>query len=89
MAAIQQSLAAGRYRVLAHFAQRMDERSLFWSDVLAVFDSPAEVRGQGLDQYERPKWVVGGRAADGLPLEIGCVLDVDDRGNVVVFITIY
>ncbi len=86
---IQECVAAERYFVLPHFVQRMDRRGFFWADVLAVIDSPGGVRSDGRDRYDRPKWIVSGRAAEGLDVELVCVIDRDDRGNVTVFITIY
>lgn len=89
LATIQDCVASGRYRVLAHFVRRMDQRCLFWPDVQAVVDSPHDVKDDGLDDYDRPKWILRGRATSGLELEIVCALDVDDRGAATVFITAY
>jgi hypothetical protein len=89
LSVIRKCVAAGRYTVLLHFVQRLDERGLFWPDVRAVLDDPSGVRYDGHDRYDRPKWIVAGDAADDLPIEIVCVLDEDERGNVTVFITIY
>jgi hypothetical protein len=89
LADIRRCVAAGRWRMLVHFVQRMDERGLFWPDVLAVLDSPAAVEDEGADDFGRPKWKVAGRATDGLELEIVCVLDTDTVGRVTVFITLY
>jgi hypothetical protein len=86
---IRTCVAADRIQVLPHFRQRMGERGLVWPDVLAILDDPHAVRGQGRDRYERPKWLVSGDAADGEPIEIVCVLDENERGEITVFITIY
>ena len=86
---IRRCVSVGRYRLLPHFTQRMDERGLFWPDMLAVLDEPADVRDAGADRYGRPKWIVGGMTADGLPVEILCVLDVDENGDITVFLTAY
>lgn len=86
---IRECVAAERYVVLPHFVQRLDKRGLFWPDVRAVLDDPSGVRDGGRERYDRPKWIVAGDAPDGLPIEIVCVLDEDERGNVTVFITIY
>ncbi len=86
---IRRCVEQGRYRVLEHFAQRMDQRGMFWPDVLAVVDDPAEVRPGGPEEFGRPKWIINGTAADGLEVEIVCVLDHDERGRLTVFITIY
>ncbi len=89
LAIIRECVAADRCIPLQHFVDRMSERGLFWPDVLAIADAPTGVRGQGLDEFDRPKWVLSGTAADGVALEFVCVLDTDDRGHVTVFITIY
>jgi len=86
---IRACVARGRYRVLTHFTQRMDQRGLVWPDVLAVLDAPGAVRSGGRDRFGRPKWLVGGTATAGDPLEIVCVLDVDEHGEHTVFITLY
>jgi len=87
--AIRKCVAAGRYRVLTHFAQRMDERGLFWPDVLAVLRQPDDVRDGGPERWGRPKWIVAGESAAGERVELVCVLDRDEHGNLAVFITIY
>ena len=89
LAAIRESLAAGRYRLTPHFRQRLAERGLLWADVLCVLDLPASVRSGGEERFGRPKWIVAGRAADGLAMEIVCVLDQDAHGRWTVFITAY
>ena len=86
---IRGCVAAERYVVLPHFRQRLAERGFFWPDVLAVIDSPADVRFDGDDEFERPKWLIGGKADYGLPIELVCVMDTDDRGRLTVFITVY
>ncbi len=86
---IQKCVAAKRYIVLPHFVQRMDRRGFFWADVLAVIDGPGDVRFDGHDRFDRPKWIVSGETIDGLDVELVCAIDRDDRGNVTVFITIY
>ena len=82
-------MLAGQYRVLAHFVHGMDLRGLFWPDIQAVADSPRMVKDGGPDRFGRAKWRLSGRTTDGLDLEIVCVLDRDERGNLVVFITAY
>jgi len=86
---IRRCVEAGRYRLVLHFMQRMDERGLFWPDVAAVLDKPTDVRDGGPEHWGRPKWIVTGRSAAGDELELVCVLDKDDRGKLVVFITLY
>jgi len=89
LATIRRCVEDERYVVLPHFTQRMDQRGLFWPDVLAVLDEPTGVRGDGRDKDDRAKWIVGGKTPDGLAIEIVCALDVDENGDVTVFITIY
>lgn len=86
---IQECIDDGRYRLLRHFTKRMDRRGLFWPELLAVIGEPESVEDDGLDRYDRPKWIIGGKAADGLPVEMVCVLDRDERGDETVFITLY
>ncbi len=86
---IRECVAAERFTLLSHFRERMAWRGLLWGDVLAVLDTPTGVRDEGPDRFGRPKWIVSGTAADGLGIDIVCVLDKDERGNVTVFITIY
>ena len=86
---IQECVAAKRYVVLPHFVHRMDRRGFFWADVLAVIDNPSDVHFDGHDRYDRPKWIVTGKTADGLTVKLVCAIDRDDRGNVTVFITIF
>ena len=89
LSVIRRSVDDGRYQLTMHFTQRMDQRGFFWPDVLEVLDDPAGVRSGGTDRYERPKWLLAGTATDGRELEFVCVLDVDEHGDVTVFITIY
>ena len=89
VAAIRESLAAGSYRLTPHFRQRLAERGLLWADVLCVFDAPTSVRPGGAEEFGRPKWIAAGKAADGLAMEIVCVLDRDAHGRWTVFITAY
>lgn len=89
LSTIRRCVAARRYRLLVHFAQRMDERGLFWPDVLAILDEPLDLRDGGADRWGRPKWIIAGKSACGDNLELVCVLDRDQRGHAAVFITIY
>ncbi len=67
----------------------MAERGLVWADILAVASDPGDVRWARQDEYGRDKWIVCGQAGDGLGVELVCVMDVDEQGNVVVLVTIY
>lgn len=86
---IRRCVANRRYRLLPHFTQRMDVRGLYWPDVLAVLDDPADVRPGGPEKFGRPKWIVAGTSAADDALELVCVLDRDARGNVTLFVTMY
>jgi len=86
---IQRYVSGGRYRVLDHFVKRLDARGMFWADVEAVIDLPQSVRDDGLDRWNRPKWILQGTATDGGRIELVCALDEDDDGELTVFITIY
>lgn len=89
LATIRRCCDAGRYRILPHFTKRMDDCGLFWPDVLAVLDDPRAVKASGRDRFHRPKWIIVGTAMDGLPIDLVCALDVDENGDVTVFITAY
>lgn len=86
---IQDCVSAGRYRLLSHFVQRMEDRGLFWADIQAVLDLAQAVEDDGLDKFGRPKWRVRGTTTDRLNLEIVCVLGRDERGQLAVVITAY
>jgi hypothetical protein len=86
---IRRCVRTDRVIVLPHFVQRLDARNLLWADVRTVLDAPGDVRDGGPDPLGRPKWIVAGDGVDGLPLEMVCILDTDQRGRVTVFVTIY
>lgn len=86
---IRDCISADRFTLARHFQEQMDRRGFVWADILAVVDAPAEVRDGGPEDYGRPKWIVGGTAADGLRTEVVCVLDRDAKGDTTVFITLY
>ena len=86
---IRGCVQAGCYRLLVHFVQRMDERGLFWPDIEAVLDSAQTAEDDGQDRFGRDKWRVRGQTTDRLDLEIVCVLDHDESGKLIVFITAY
>ncbi len=86
---IRRCIEVGRYRLTAHARRRLAQRGMVWPDVLAIVDGPAQVKADGADDWGRARWMISGEAPDGLPLELVCVLDRDDAGELVVFITIY
>jgi len=86
---IHRCIEAGRFRLTAHFRQRMAERGIVWPDLLAIVDGPAEVKADGADDWGRARWIMSGEAANGEPVDLVCVLDRNDAGELVVFITIY
>ncbi|MGN6367488.1 MAG: hypothetical protein ACTHN5_04430 [Phycisphaerae bacterium] len=89
LSSIRACLTAGRYRMTVHFRLRLAERSMLWVDLLTIFDSPTNVRSGGKDDLGRPKWIVAGRAADGLLAEVVCVLDRDEQVRLLLLITLY
>jgi hypothetical protein len=89
LATIRKCVRAERFILLAHFRRRMTERGLIWPDILAILDAPVSVRRQGEDDLGREKWLVRGIAADGLDIEMVCVLDVNDEGDLTVFTTLF
>ena len=89
LSVIRCCVAAERFTMLPHFRERMAQRGIVWPDILAVLDQPTGVRSGRTDRHGRPKWIIRGTAADGLPIEIVCVQDEDPEGNVTVFITGY
>lgn len=86
---IRDCVAEDRFHLLAHFRLRLAERGFVWLDVVTVLDDPADVRFDGDDRFDRPKWIIRGRAEYGLPIEFVCAIDRDDRGRFTVFITVY
>lgn len=89
LAIIRECVRLDRVVLLPHFSQRLDGRNYLWLDVLAVLESPRDVRDGGHEEFGRPKWIMAGDGVDGLPLEFVCILDADDRGRITVFVTIY
>jgi hypothetical protein len=67
--------------------QRMTQRGLFWPDVQAAIFDPTDVQSQGMDEYNRPKWIITGQAATGDEIEIVCAVEMDETETI--FITLY
>jgi uncharacterized protein DUF4258 len=86
---IRTCIEEDRIIVTVHFSRRMDQRGMVWPDVLTAIDAPDDVRWGGGDESGRPKWHIAGRAADGLDIELVCVLDEDESDRMVVFVTLY
>lgn len=84
---IRQCLATDRVIVTRHFAERLSQRGLFWSDVMTVFEAPKSVRSDGRDDFNRERWFITGDAPDGLTAEVLCAVDRSDPHTVLV--TIY
>ena len=87
--AIRGCIEDERYTVTLHFTQRMDQRGLMWPDVLAVIEEAEEIVPDGLDDQGRAKWIIGGPACDGLPIDIVCALDQNKLGDWTALFTIY
>jgi hypothetical protein len=84
---IRACVEADHYALSVHFSQRMRQRGLFWPDVQCVILNPDEVRSQGADEYDRPKWIICGEAALAGDIEIVCAIEVDETETE--FITLY
>ena len=65
----------------------MEQRGLFWPDVQAVIYACEDVRSEGMDRYNRPKWIICGEAANGDEIEIVCAIEIDESETE--FITLY
>lgn len=89
LAAIRECVTRDRVFLTPHFRQRLAERNLLWADVLTVLDHPRSVRADGSDPFGRGRWLIVGDGADGARLEMVCTLAADERGRLVVFVTIY
>ncbi len=89
MRTIRRCIESGAFQVAHHFVERMDQRGLFWPDVLAVVDDPVDVRDGGPETWGRPKWIVAGHSATHDDIEVVCVVDRDELGELTVFITLY
>lgn len=89
LATIRRCLAAERFRVSEHFSKRLDERGMFWTDVLSAFDAPSRVDADGYDHAARSRWIVQGPCADGTPIHVVCAIGRDDGGELTVFITLF
>ncbi|MCL4209889.1 MAG: DUF4258 domain-containing protein [Phycisphaeraceae bacterium] len=86
---IRRCIEAERFRLSEHFAKRMDDRGLFWADVLAAIDAPTRFEPDGFDAASRARWIVEGPCADGAPIGIVCAIGRDDAGELTVFVTLY
>jgi hypothetical protein len=58
----------------------MQQRGLFWPDIVAVIDDPEDIHSPGLDDYNRPKWIIRGNAGVGDDIEIVCAIELDESG---------
>jgi len=86
---IQRALKKDRVRLLPHFRERLSHRGLLWLDVVAVIHAAREARADGTDRFGRERWLIAGQAASAFDIEIVCVIDYDQSGELVVFITLY
>lgn len=87
--AIRRCIASDRVKLARHFRVRLAERGMLWADVLAVFDEPDDVTGDGVDDAGRERWIVSGTAADGTAMQLVCALAREPAGNWTLFITAY
>jgi hypothetical protein len=87
IAVIRECIQEDRYALTVHFSRRMQERGLFWPDVQAVIDNPDDVRSQGMDYYNRPKWIISGENTVAGEIVIVCAIEIDETETE--FITLY
>jgi len=73
--------------ITGHFYLRMEQRGLFWTDVLAVIEEPDAMRTDGHDEHRRERWFITATAPDELPVELLCAIDSTDP--LTVLVTIY
>lgn len=86
---IRRCIEQNHVRLTQHFRIRLVERGVLWPDVLAVFDAPASMHGDGFDAAGRARWIVSGESADGVAMGLVCAIGRDHAGALTVFITIY
>ena len=86
---IQRCIHDGRFRVLPHFLMRMDERGVFWPDILGVIDSPTGFRPDGLDRFHRDRWALSGDVEGVGEVELICVVDQNESEETTILITLY
>jgi hypothetical protein len=84
---IRECVESDRYALSIHFARRMDQRGLFWPDVQAVLEVPEDIWSEGMDKYNRPKWIIRGEPAGIGGIQIVCAIELDESETE--FITIY
>ena len=89
LSTIRRCIAADRVRLSEHFAKRMDDRGLFWGDVLAALENPVSAVADGFDGASRARWIVRGPCADGTMIGLVCAIGRDDRGELTVFVTLF
>ena len=89
IAIIRDCVESGRYRRFIHFDERLDQRGLFWGDVLAVIDSPARVLADGQDVHGRDRWLIRRKTSYGLRIELVTLLEQDEHGHWTFFVTLY
>jgi hypothetical protein len=87
IATIRECIQFDRYAVTAHFAKRMAQRGLFWPDVGAIIKESSDMRSEGMDRYNRPKWIICGAFVTGEEVETVCAVEIDETETE--FITIY
>ena len=86
---IRQCVEADRYEVRQHFMDRLNERGIFWVDTLTILANPSRVKDDGLDEHDRPKWILEGKLYDETDAAIVVAIDRDANGDWSVFITAY
>ena len=86
---IVECIAEDRIRILKHFLTRMQQRGYFWPDVQHAIENAEQAESAGEDRFGRPKWVIVGPSSGNETIGIVCTFDVDDEGEITVFITLF
>jgi hypothetical protein len=67
----------------------MDERGLFWGDILTAIEAPRLVRGDGYDVNGHDRWIIHGNTANDDSVALVCTLQLDDAGNFLLLVTLF
>lgn len=62
---------------------------MLWADVLTLFEDPSEARADGPDDRGRARWIVTGKATDGIAMGVVCAIGRDRSGELTVFVTAF
>lgn len=89
LATIQECVESDRFVVTRHFSERLDERGVFWADVIGVVFEPTSVRSGGSDDRGRDKWLLEGVIEQVGSVVLVVAIDKTPDGTLSVFFTVY